>query len=118
MIDFREENSGIRFEITFWQLWIFITVVWLLVRTFFAIKNKKIDVIVFDPPRKGCDEKFLNTVIKSGIKKIVYISCKTSTFARDIKILCDSGYKVLEVTPFDLFSHSIHTECCGVLVKE
>ena len=82
------------------------------------VKNKKIDVIVFDPPRKGCDEKFLNTVIKSGIKKIVYISCKTSTFARDIKILCDSGYKVLEVTPFDLFSHSIHTECCGVLVKE
>ena len=44
MIDFREENSGIRFEITFWQLWIFITVVWLLVRTFFAIKNKKIDI--------------------------------------------------------------------------
>lgn len=82
------------------------------------VKDKKIDVIVFDPPRKGCDERFLNTVIKSGIKKIVYISCKTSTFARDIKILCDNGYKVVEVTPFDLFSHSVHTECCGVLVKE
>ena len=82
------------------------------------VKDKKIDVIVFDPPRKGCDQKFLDTVINSGIKKIVYISCKTSTFARDIKILCDNGYKVLEVTPFDLFSHSVHTECCGVLVKE
>ncbi len=82
------------------------------------VKDKHIDVIVFDPPRKGCDKKFLDTVIKSGIKKIVYISCKTSTFARDIKILCDNGYKILEVTPFDLFSHSIHTECCGVLVKE
>lgn len=82
------------------------------------VKDKKIDVIVFDPPRKGCDERFLNTVIRSGIKKIVYISCKTSTFARDIKILCDNGYKVVEVTPFDLFSHSVHTECCGVLVKE
>jgi 23S rRNA (uracil1939-C5)-methyltransferase len=82
------------------------------------VKDKHIDVIVFDPPRKGCDKKFLDTVIRSGIKKIVYISCKTSTFARDIKILCDNGYKILEVTPFDLFSHSIHTECCGVLVKE
>ena len=82
------------------------------------VSNKKIDVIVFDPPRKGCDQKFLDTVIKSNIKKIVYISCKTSTFARDVKILCDNGYKLLEVTPFDLFSHSIHTECCGVLIKE
>ncbi len=74
------------------------------------VKNKKIDVMIFDPPRKGCDYKFLDTVIKSKIKRIVYISCKTSTFARDLKILSENGYEIGEVTPFDLFSHSIHVE--------
>lgn len=82
------------------------------------VKKEKIDVIVFDPPRKGCDIKFLETVISMNIPKIVYISCKTSTFARDVKILCDNGYDLLEVTPFDLFSHQTHTECCGILVKK
>ncbi len=82
------------------------------------VKKEKVDVIVFDPPRKGCDIKFLETVIKMEIPKIVYISCKTSTFARDVKILCDNGYELLEVTPFDLFSHQTHTECCGILVKK
>ncbi len=81
------------------------------------VKREKIDVIVFDPPRKGCDQRFLDTVISMNIPKIVYISCKTSTFARDCKILNDAGYELLEVTPFDLFSHQIHTECCGILVK-
>ncbi len=74
------------------------------------VKNKKIDVMIFDPPRKGCDIKFLDTVIKSKIKRIVYISCKTSTFARDLKILSENGYEIGEVTPFDLFSHSTHVE--------
>ncbi|MGM9971360.1 MAG: 23S rRNA (uracil(1939)-C(5))-methyltransferase RlmD [Anaeroplasmataceae bacterium] len=82
------------------------------------VKKEKIDVIVFDPPRKGCDIEFLNTVISMNIPKIVYISCKTSTFARDVKILSDNGYELLEVTPFDLFSHQTHTECCGILIKK
>lgn len=77
------------------------------------VNKTKIDVIFFDPPRKGCDIKFLNTVINSKIKRIVYISCKTSTFARDAKILCDAGYTLCSVTPFDLFSHETHTECVG-----
>lgn len=79
------------------------------------VKKTKVDVIVFDPPRKGCDIKFLNTVINCKIPKIVYISCKTSTFARDAKILCDSGYNLKEVTPYDLFSHQTHTETVALL---
>lgn len=82
------------------------------------VKKNKIDVIVFDPPRKGCDEHFLNTVIKSGIRRVVYISCKTSTFARDLKILEAAGYDVVDVTPFDLFSHSVHTETVCLLEKK
>lgn len=74
------------------------------------VTNEKVDVIVFDPPRKGCDIEFLNTVIEMQIPRIVYISCKTSTFARDAKILSDNGYGLIEVTPFDLFSHSTHVE--------
>lgn len=81
------------------------------------VRDKKIDVIIFDPPRKGCDINFLNTVIKSGIKKIVYISCKTSTFARDIKILTENGYIAKDVSTFDLFSHSVHVESVTLLVK-
>ena len=83
------------------------------------VKNQKIDVMVFDPPRKGCDIKFLDTVIKSKIKRIVYISCKASTFARDLKILSENGYEISEVTPFDLFSHSSHVEnVCLLTLKE
>lgn len=81
------------------------------------VNNKKIDIIFFDPPRKGCDINFLNTVIKAKIERIVYISCKTSTFARDVKYLCDNGYEIEEVIPFDLFSHSVHVESVTLLVK-
>ncbi len=79
------------------------------------VSKEKIDVIVFDPPRKGCDIEFLNTVIDMKIPKIVYISCKTSTFARDAKILSENGYELIEVTPFDLFSHSTHVETVAFL---
>ncbi len=73
------------------------------------------DVIVFDPPRKGCEQSFLDTVIKMRIPKIVYISCKTSTFARDARYLIDHGYELIEVTPVDLFSHSSHIETVCLL---
>lgn len=81
------------------------------------VKNENIDVMVFDPPRKGCDKRFLDTVIKTKVKRIVYISCKLSTLARDVKILMDNGYELQEVYPFDLFSHSVHVESVALLVK-
>ncbi|MCR5787081.1 MAG: 23S rRNA (uracil(1939)-C(5))-methyltransferase RlmD [Acholeplasmatales bacterium] len=80
-------------------------------------KLKDIDYIVFDPPRKGCDEKFLNTVINMNIKNIIYISCLPQTFARDAKYLIEHGYTLHEVTPFDLFSQSGHVENIGYFTK-
>lgn len=73
-------------------------------------KLNDIDTIVVDPPRKGCDQKFLDTIIKMKLKKIIYISCLPQSLARDAKYLSEYGYEVKEITPFDLFSHSFHIE--------
>lgn len=77
-----------------------------------------IDVIFFDPPRKGCDIEFLNTVINMKIPKIIYISCNVATCARDIKILEENGYKLETVVPVDLFPRTLHVEVVSVLVKK
>ena len=74
------------------------------------VSKEKIDVIFFDPPRKGCDKTFLDTVISMNIPKIVYISCNIATAARDIEILTKNGYELKEVTPCDLFSRTAHVE--------
>ena len=74
------------------------------------VNLKNIDVIFFDPPRKGCDIEFLNTVIEMQIPSIVYISCNIATAARDVKILEENGYKLSEVTPVDLFPRTAHIE--------
>ena len=76
-----------------------------------------IDVIFFDPPRKGCDKSFLDTVIEMKIPKIVYISCNIATCARDIKILEDNGYKLIKAEPVDLFPRTLHVETVCCLVK-
>ncbi|XMB85703.1 23S rRNA (uracil(1939)-C(5))-methyltransferase RlmD [Mycoplasmatota bacterium WC44] len=79
--------------------------------------DKKIDIVITDPPRKGCGEEFLQSLIDNDIKEVVYISCNVSTLARDIKYLSDY-YDVLEVTPFDLFPHTYHVECVASLRKK
>lgn len=79
------------------------------------VKKTSIDVIFFDPPRKGCDQSFLDTVIEMKIPKIVYISCNIATCARDIKYLSAYGYELIEVTPVDLFSNSSHIESVSLL---
>ena len=68
------------------------------------------DVIVVDPPRKGCDEKLLNTMVLMAPKRIVYVSCDSATLARDIKWLSDKGYKLVEAAPCDMFGQSVHVE--------
>lgn len=68
------------------------------------------DVIVIDPPRKGCDEALLSTILKASPSRIVYVSCDPATLARDLKILCEGGYELNKVTPVDMFPHSIHCE--------
>lgn len=73
-------------------------------------KNYNVDVLFIDPPRKGCDKSFLETIAEMKIPKIVYISCNVSTLARDLNYLQSKGYQVLEVTPFDMFPQTTHIE--------
>ena len=75
------------------------------------------DVIVVDPPRKGCDEKLLWTIIKMQPKRVVYVSCDSATLARDLKFLCGNGYRVVEVQPVDMFPHGVHVECVVLLSR-
>lgn len=69
------------------------------------------DVIVVDPPRKGCDEVAISTMVKMQPKKIVYVSCDPATLARDVKMLVAAGYEVKKVCAVDQFGHSGHVEC-------
>lgn len=73
------------------------------------------DVIVVDPPRKGCDETLLDTIFKMAPKKVVYVSCDPATLARDVKILGAKGYQVEKVSVVDQFSHTVHVESVVLL---
>lgn len=75
-----------------------------------AQENKNIDVIVVDPPRKGCDEVTLQSMIKMKPKRIVYVSCKPSTLARDLHILEEHGYKTIKIQPVDMFAQTYGIE--------
>ena len=68
------------------------------------------DVVTLDPPRKGCDEKLLRTVVRMEPKRIVYVSCDPATLARDLKYLCGEGYELKRVRACDMFGHSSHVE--------
>ncbi len=68
------------------------------------------DVIVVDPPRKGCDPAALQTMVKMRPERIVYISCDSATLARDLKYLCGEGYEVMGVTGCDMFPWTVHVE--------
>lgn len=68
------------------------------------------DVIVVDPPRKGCDEELLKAMIDMQPKRIVYVSCNPSTLARDLRVLEDGGYETKEVQPVDMFPMTEHVE--------
>ncbi|RYG73304.1 23S rRNA (uracil(1939)-C(5))-methyltransferase RlmD [Lentibacillus lipolyticus] len=75
------------------------------------------DVIVVDPPRKGCDEQLLKAMANMKPERIVYVSCNPSTLARDLRILEDDGYEVKEVQPVDMFPQTMHVECVSWLEK-
>lgn len=73
-------------------------------------EGKHFDVLVVDPPRKGCDEKLLETILKYRPGRIVYVSCNPGTLARDLRILEDGGYRTQEIQPVDMFPQSSHVE--------
>nr|WP_233531743.1 23S rRNA (uracil(1939)-C(5))-methyltransferase RlmD [Paenibacillus alkalitolerans] len=68
------------------------------------------DVIVVDPPRKGCDAALLDTIVAMRPKRVVYVSCNPSTLARDLRVLEDGGFRTVEVQPVDMFPHTAHVE--------
>lgn len=80
-------------------------------------KGETIDVIVVDPPRKGCDDKTLNAILKMSPAKLVYISCNHSTAARDAKYLCENGYSLVKYRPCDMFPRTGHVETVCLLSK-
>lgn len=97
--------------------------------TFFAGKAEEVlpekfahegipgDVIVVDPPRKGCDETCLETMLRMQPERIVYVSCDSATLARDLKVLCGNGYELKRVRAVDMFPMTVHVETCVLLSK-
>ncbi|MEE4564457.1 23S rRNA (uracil(1939)-C(5))-methyltransferase RlmD [Paenibacillus polymyxa] len=76
------------------------------------------DVIVVDPPRKGCDPRLLDTILEMKPERVVYVSCNPSTLARDLRILEDGGYNTVEVQPVDMFPHTVHVEAVVVIYRD
>jgi 23S rRNA (uracil1939-C5)-methyltransferase len=75
------------------------------------------DVIVVDPPRKGCDRRLLESIIAMGPKRVVYVSCNPATLARDLRILEDGGFRALEAQPVDMFPQTAHVECVVLITR-
>ena len=81
-------------------------------------EGKRANVVDVDPPRKGCDEKVLDTIVSMEPDRVVYVSCNPSTLARDLAYLNERGYKCHEIQPVDMFPHSVHVENVAWLSKE
>ena len=89
--------------------------------TFFANlykNNKSYDIIILDPPRKGCSEKTLEYCIKLAEKQIIYVSCNPATLARDLKFLTQHGMAIKYIQPFDMFCHTYHVETVCLLYHQ
>ena len=76
------------------------------------------DVIVVDPPRKGCEESLLQTIVDMQPEKVVYVSCDSATLARDVKFLRAKGYELKDVTPVDQFPHTVHVETVCLMSRK
>ena len=73
------------------------------------------DIIIVDPPRKGCDRALLDTILTASPAHIIYVSCDPATLARDLRILSEAGYRPQHIQPYDMFSHSVHCETVVLL---
>jgi 23S rRNA (uracil1939-C5)-methyltransferase len=92
-----------------------------LYKTFLPIVEKNNipnpDVIIIDPPRSGMHKTTVDDVIQLNPEKIVYVSCNPATQARDIKLMVETGYKIMRMKPVDMFPHTYHIENVAVLIK-
>lgn len=84
----------------------------------YASEGIHADVIVVDPPRKGCEQSVLETMIQMKPERIVYVSCDSATLARDLKYLCGNGYELERVCPVDMFGNSVHVESVVLMSRE
>lgn len=84
----------------------------------FAKEDIRADVIVVDPPRKGCDGRCLETMLAMKPDRIVYVSCDSATLARDLRVLADGGYEVKSVRGVDMFGGTVHVETCVLLSRK
>jgi len=80
-------------------------------------RGEKAEVIVIDPPRRGCSREVLKNIIKIKPEQILYVSCDMPTLARDIKYITQNGYNIEEVQPIDMFPHTSHIECLVHLTR-
>ena len=77
------------------------------------------DIILLDPPRKGCDRSVIESLIQIQPPRIVYVSCNPTTLARDLQLLCQAGnYCLTRVQPADFFPQTAHVECAAFLVRQ
>ena len=74
-------------------------------------EGNRADVVIVDPPRKGCAPETLEAIAKAKPKRVVYVSCNPATLARDLKFLAERGFVVGEVQPVDMFPQTSHVEC-------
>ena len=81
-------------------------------------EGKTANVVMVDPPRKGCDEKVLDTIVSMQPDRVVYVSCNPSTLARDLAYLNERGYKCVEIQPVDMFPHTMHVECVAKIKRK
>lgn len=84
----------------------------------FASEGRQFDVIIVDPPRKGCDPATLDAIRQMAPGRLVYVSCNAATLARDLKILEETGFQTISATPVDLFPRTHHCECVALLSRE
>ena len=80
-------------------------------------KNIRADVVVVDPPRKGCDPELLRTILQISPEKLIYVSCDPATLSRDIKYLTENGYRLTYAKPYDQFGMTVHVETVCLLSK-
>lgn len=79
---------------------------------------ENIDLLVVDPPRGGCDIKLIESLLKSTIQKLIYVSCDPATLARDLKLLTETAYELVTVQPVDMFPHTTHVETVVLLCRK
>ena len=83
-----------------------------------AMKRERADVVMLDPPRAGCSQKFLQSLLTLAPRRMVYISCNPETLARDLHTLTRGGYEVKKIQPVDMFPYTSHVECLVCLTRQ